>query len=132
MQKKQTIGRNNEVALAMLILFMGSVGCSTDSSEPVSSSIELQLTSTINVQQTTRSYTGDPSNGTQSTNILAGQTVWAWANYSSTAQQGMANAEYFKAWQLTAGGTGSLSGSAHYYPPDMEPFDITAVQGNFT
>ena len=132
MIRKQKIRRNNEVALAMLILFMGTVSCSTESSEPVPSSVELQLTSTINVQQTTRSYTGDPSNGTQSTNILAGQTIWAWANYSSTAVHATPNSEYFTAWQLVAGGTGSLSGSAHYYPPNMDPFDITAVQGNFT
>lgn len=64
---------------------------------------------------------------TQATQILNGETVYAWADKTSSTP------DYIKAWTLTAGGSGSFTtATPQYYPTDGSNLDLYALHGNFS
>ena len=83
----------------------------------------ITLTSQI---ATTRSFTP-----TQENHLVSGQKLYVWANREAT--EGTANwtqNAYLKAWTLTADGSGALTGSTKYYPP--QTLSMVALHGNFS
>lgn len=83
----------------------------------------ITLTSQI---ATTRSFTP-----TQENHLVSGQKLYVWANREAT--EGTANwtqNAYLKAWTLTADGSGTLTGSTKYYPP--QTLSMVALHGNFS
>ncbi|MDC1804919.1 fimbrillin family protein [Bacteroides uniformis] len=100
------------MAAATMIL----AGCSNDENESTDNwNGEIRLTSGVTPQ--TRA-------NTQATQILSGETVYAWADTPSTT-------DYIKAWTLKAGSSNSLTGSSQYYPTDGSSLDFYALHGNF-
>ena len=73
---------------------------------------------------TVTSATRSADGGTSSTQFETGETVWLWANKAD-------GSEYIKAWQLTAQGGVSLSGSPQYWPSDGSNLNVYALHGNF-
>lgn len=64
---------------------------------------------------------------TQATQILNRETVYAWADKTSSTP------DYIKAWTLTAGGSGSFTAvTPQYYPTDGSNLDLYALHGNFS
>lgn len=111
--------------LMALLLTTFFAACSQEGIETASHEAPIRLDAVINQKQVTRF--SDYSNATQSTKIYPGQTVWAWALYNDN------NANtYMTAWRLTANPSGTLAGSAKYYPDNGKAIDIIAVQGNFS
>lgn len=101
------------MAAATMIL----AGCSNDENESTDNwNGEIRLTSGVTPQ--TRA-------NTQATQILSGETVYAWADKASSTP------DYIKAWTLTAGSSNSLTGSPQYYPTDGSNLDFYALHGNF-
>ena len=101
------------MAAATMIL----AGCSNDENESTDNwNGEIRLTSGVTPQ--TRA-------NTQATQILSGETVYAWADKASPTT------DYIKAWLLTAGSSNSLTGSSQYYPTDGSSLDFYALHGNF-
>lgn len=101
------------MAAATMIL----AGCSNDENESTDNwNGEIRLTSGVTPQ--TRA-------NTQATQILSGETVYAWVDKASPTT------DYIKAWLLTAGSSNSLTGSSQYYPTDGSSLDFYALHGNF-
>lgn len=101
------------MAAATMIL----AGCSNEENEPVDNwNGEIRLSSGVTTQ--TRA-------NTQATQILADETVYAWAGKTS------ATPDYIKAWTLTAGSSNDFSGTSQYYPTDGNSLDFYALHGNF-
>lgn len=101
------------MAAATMIL----AGCSNDENESTDNwNGEIRLTSGVTPQ--TRA-------DTQATQILSGETVYAWADKASSTT------DYIRAWTLTAGSSNSLTGSSQYYPTDGSNLDFYALHGNF-
>lgn len=101
------------MAAATMIL----AGCSNDENESTDNwNGEIRLTSGVTPQ--TRA-------NTQATQILSGETVYAWADKASSTT------DYIRAWTLTAGSSNSLTGSSQYYPTDGSSLDFYALHGNF-
>ncbi|MBY2903061.1 MULTISPECIES: fimbrillin family protein [Bacteroides] len=101
------------MAAATMIL----AGCSNDENEPTDNwNGEIRLTSGVTAQ--TRA-------NTQATQILSGETVYAWADKAPST------ADYIKAWTLTAGSSGSFTGNSQYYPTDDSKLEFYALHGNF-
>lgn len=61
--------------------------------------------------------------------IAQGQTVYTWVDKVPISD---ATTAYINAWTLTAGGDGTFTGSAQYYPADGAKLDFYAMHGNFT
>jgi len=61
--------------------------------------------------------------------IAQGQTVYTWVDKVPISD---ATTAYINAWTLTAGGDGTFTGSAQYYPADGATLDFYAMHGNFT
>lgn len=101
------------MAAATMIL----AGCSNDENEPVDNwNGEIRLTSGVTTQ--TRA-------NTQATQILEGETVYAWADKASSTP------DYIQAWTLTAGSGNGFTGTSQYYPTDGSSLDFYALHGNF-
>lgn len=102
------------MAAATMIL----AGCSNDENEPADNwNGEIRLSSGVTAQ--TRA-------NTQATQILNGETVYAWVDKASSTPP-----DYIKAWTLTAGNSGSFTGSSKYYPTDGSKLEFYALHGNF-
>jgi hypothetical protein len=94
-------------------------GCSNDENEVADSwNGEIRLTSGVTVQ--TRS-------NTQATQIQEGETVYVWADKTSSTPN------YIKAWTLTADGSNGFKDNStpQYYPTDGSNLDFYALHGNF-
>lgn len=103
------------MAAATMIL----AGCSNDENEVADSwNGEIRLTSGVTVQ--TRS-------NTQATQIQEGETVYVWADKTSSTPN------YIKAWTLTADGSNGFKDNStpQYYPTDGSNLDFYALHGNF-
>lgn len=131
MQKRKVIKDIALTSALMLLMAFGSCSSSDELPGDDVSGVPIRIASVMAGQQVSTRFSGEGS-GTQATEILAGQTVWIWTDYSSN------QSEYLKAWQLTAGSSGSLtgaaqtlSGSLRYYPNENYVIDLYAVQGNF-
>lgn len=102
------------MAAATMIL----AGCSNDENEPADNwNGEIRLSSGVTAQ--TRA-------NTQATQILNGETVYAWVDKASSTPP-----DYIKAWTLTAGNSGCFTGSSKYYPTDGSKLEFYALHGNF-
>lgn len=110
------------MALLLIPLFGA---CGQDAEEITSPADPIRVDAVINQRSITRF--ADYSNATQSTKIYPGQNVWAWALYNDNNSN-----TYMTAWRLTANPSGTLAGSAKYYPDNGKAIDIIAVQGNFS
>lgn len=122
--RKQTRRQINGVLTALLLSSLIG-GCSQEEITTAKDAVPIRLNAVIGDLGTTR-FT-DYNYATQSTKIYPGQYVWAWALYNDN------NANtYMTAWRLTASPTGTLVGSAKYYPDTGKAIDLVAVQGNFT
>ena len=132
--------KTSAMAATLMLALPALCGCSSDSDEPVDGSrVPISLASVMEGQRMQTRFVGDGS-GTQATDILAGQTVWIWANYAETANGHNIGDKYLDAWKLTAGSSGQLSGvvtttlagSLRYYPTQNEKITLYGVQGNFS
>lgn len=104
------------MAAAAMVL----AACSNDENETANDGpVELRLTSGLEVQQTRAN--------TQSTSILDGETVYAWADEVTSSS----TPEYIKAWKLTAGSNNALTGSSQFFPQSGNSLNIYALHGNF-
>ena len=95
----------------------------TENDSQLQQMMPITLTSQI---ATTRSFTP-----TQENHLVSGQKLYVWANREAT--EGTANwtqNAYLKAWTLTADGSGALTGSTKYYPP--QTLSMVALHGNFS
>ena len=122
---KKKICRQFNGFLTALMLSSLFVGCSQEETANVKEPVPIRVNAVIGDPGMTTRFT-DYSNATQSTSIYPGQYVWAWALYHDN------NANtYMTAWRLTASPSGTLVGSAKYYPDTNAAIDLIAVQGNF-
>ena len=111
---------------ALLVL----AACSSDGVGPEASEpqAELQLVSTLTGAQTRGSLDSDGSiTRLQSTQIAAGETVYAWVEDNN----GTASSAYVNAWTLSAQGDGTFTGIKQYYPATGDNVDIYCLHGNF-
>ena len=111
---------------ALLLLLTASCSKDSDTSEnpsnPDNPSQEIELRLTTKVGEQTRAYTQ-----TQSTQLTAGETVYAWVD-----DHGLGT-EHVKAWTLTCQNDQSLSSTnKHYFPASGNTVDVYALHGNFT
>lgn len=68
-------------------------------------------------------------------NIPAGETVLVWADEvtdASTNPQTVTAYSAITAWQLTADGSGGLSGEARYFPPSGNALNLYALHGTLS
>lgn len=106
------------MAAAAMVL----AACSNDENEIVNNGpVELQLSSGVEVQQTRAN--------TQSTAILNGEKVYAWADEVITSPTS-STSEHIKAWNLTAGNNNALTGTSQYFPQSGNSVNIYALHGN--
>ena len=98
--------------------------CGNDNEEKLMTDdpVELKLSSGLDLQ-TRADYTF-----TQGSQIVAYEKVYAWVDEVQTSSV----SEYVQAWELTAGGSGSLSGTTKFYPTSGNNVNVYAVHGNFT
>lgn len=94
--------------------------CSNNETVENDGPVELRLTSGIEVQA---------RSNTQSTEILAGEKVYAWLD--EVPVSGTATA-FFNAWNLTAGASGALNGNPMFFPESGNGVNIYALHGNFS
>lgn len=107
-------------------------GCNSKEEMRQKDPMPIQLTATVGVEALTRGADGNlmqsdtiKTRGIQETVLTNGEKVYVWAKQTSTW-------DYLKAWNLTAGSAGSLSGSSQYYPLDGTAITMSAVHGNFS
>lgn len=107
------------MAAAAMVL----AACSNDENEIVNDGpVELQLSSGVEVQQTRAN--------TQSTAILNGEKVYAWADEVISTSPTSSTSEHIKAWNLTAGNNNALTGTSQYFPQSGNSVNIYALHGN--
>ena len=105
---------------------MAFAACDNDTvidSQQQHQQMELRLSSSLDLQ-TRAAYTMQ-----QGTQIDASEKVYAWGDEVPTSGS---PSEYIKAWQLTADGSGSFTGSKQYYPATGNNVNIYAIHGNFS
>lgn len=103
--------------------------CSTDSEGTVQreTPMEISLISSLSNASTRGSLDTDGSiTRLQSTQIAADETVYAWVD----ANNGSASSSYINAWQLTAKGDGTFSGTTQYYPSTGGNIDVYCIHAN--
>ena len=105
----------NYILLAAAALMLGA--CSNDENLDTNVPVELCLTSGLEVQ--TR-------NNTQSTNLAAGENVYAWVDDATT------DASEYLAREMTANGSDGFTYTPMFFPETGNGVDIYAMHGNFT
>lgn len=107
--------------MALTALTVMTACSSNDDEVAVAQQREIRLSSTID-GQSTRSY--DAANITNQT------SVWVWADQINATND--LRMDYFKAWKLTANGSGGLSSSKAKLYPATNALNFYALKGNFT
>lgn len=97
-----------------------AASCSNDGDDVTNEPVELHLTSGVEVQQT--------RSNTQAEQIASEEKIYAWVDDAATSSSAT---EYINAWNLTADGSGNLTGSSRYFPESGNSVDIYALHGNF-
>ena len=118
----------NMVLATVAALAFGA--CSSDSEQPVGQEtpVEINLVSYLSNVQTRGSLDTDGDIARlQSTQIAAGETVYAWVEDNN----GKASSPYINVWKLTAKGNGSFSGATKYYPTTGDNVDVYCIHANF-
>ena len=103
--------------------------CSTDSEGTVQreTPLEISLISSLSNASTRGSLDTDGSiTRLQSTQIAAGETVYAWVEDNN----GTTSSSYIDAWKLTANGDGTFSGTTKYYPTTGDNVDVYCIHAN--
>lgn len=118
--------------LTIVTIAIMAGGCNSKEEMRQKDPMPIQLTATVGVEALTRGADGNlmqsdtiKTRGIQETVLTNGEKVYVWAKQTSTW-------DYLKAWNLTAGSAGSLSGSSQYYPLDGTAITMSAVHGNFS
>lgn len=108
--------KKNYLALsALLTLCVAFAGCSNDENSDTNAPVELRLTSGLEVQ----------TRATQGTSLAEGEKVYAWVD------DAIANAQEYKARELTATAVGSFTYTPMYFPQTGNSVSIYAMHGKF-
>lgn len=124
--------RSRHTIIKAMTSVMLLVACSSDEAllQSDASRTPISITSSI---ATTRVKTRGI---TQDEQLLSGEKVLIWAHQMQTPDAGTTwntdwtQGAYINAWQLTADGSGTFSGTTYYYPEN--PLTLMAVHGNIT
>ena len=118
--------RNLLLATAATLAFGA---CSSDSGQSVEreTPAEISLVSCLSNTATRGAFDTDAGiTRLQSTQIAAGETVYAWVEDNN----GSASSPYVNAWKLTAQGDGNFSGATQYYPATGDNVDVYCIHAN--
>ena len=121
----------NRRLLILASVALALAACTSDADDsPKAEQIELRLSGAISM--TTRAaYTP-----TQSTALTAGEAVYAWVYDAGANAPGSgteAATEHVKAWSLSCGAAGALTGTNKYYfPASGNTVNVYAVHANWT
>lgn len=121
----------NLFLLAAGALAMTACSSNEKENDAVEAPVEIRLSSGLTMQGGTRAVDSNPLQATQ---IASGEKVYVWVDDRKSDGSALnTNGEnYVQNWELTADGSGNLSGDAKYYPPTGGHIDVYCIHGNFS